>query len=109
MSQENIEALRRAAEASNRRDYDAFLEEFDPDVEWHGIFGVMFGGEATLLRGHEGLLEYLRDTDEAFDVRDVQWSGFRDLGDRIVVLGHVRGRGRESGIDFDSPYGALAK
>ena len=109
MSQENIEALRRAAEASNRRDYDAFLEEFDPDVEWHGIFGVMFGGEATLLRGHEGLLEYLRDTDEAFDVRDVQWSGFRDLGERIVVLGHVRGRGRESGIDFDSPYGALAK
>jgi uncharacterized protein len=108
MSQENVEALHRAAEASNRQDYQALLEEFDPDVEWHGVFGVMFGGEATVLRGHEGLLEYLRDTDEAFAGRDIQWSEFRDLGDRIVVLGHVRGRGRESGINLDSPYAALA-
>jgi uncharacterized protein len=109
MSQENIEALKRAAEANNRRDYEAFLEEFDPDVEWHGIFGVMFGREATVVKGHEGLLEYVRDLDEGFSVRDVQFSEFRDLGDRIVVLGHVRGRGRESGIEFDSPYGGLAE
>jgi ketosteroid isomerase-like protein len=109
MSQENIEALKRAAEANNRRDYEAFLEEFDLNVEWHGIFGVMFGREATVVRGHEGLLEYVRDLDEGFSVRDVQFSEFRDLGDRIVVLGHVRGRGRESGIEFDSPYGGLAE
>jgi ketosteroid isomerase-like protein len=109
MSQENIEALQRAAEANNRRDYDAFLEEFDPDVEWHGVIGVMFGGEATVGRGHEALLEYVRDLDEGFAVRDVQFSEFRDLGDRIVVLGHVRARGRESGIEFDSPYGGLAE
>jgi uncharacterized protein len=109
MSRENVEAVQRATEANNRRDYEAFLEEFDPDVEWHGIFGVMFGGEATVVRGHEGLLEYLRDLDEGFALRDVQWSEFRDLGDRIVALGHVRARGRESGIEFDSPYGGLAE
>jgi ketosteroid isomerase-like protein len=109
MSQENVEALQRAAEANNRQDYEAFLEEFDPDVEFHGIFGVMFGGEATVVRGHEGLLEYIQDLDEGFAVRDVQLSEFRDLGDRIVVLGHVRGQGRGSGIEFDSPYGGLAE
>jgi ketosteroid isomerase-like protein len=109
MSQENIEALKRAAEANNCGDYEALLEEFDPDIEWHGIFGVMFGGEATVVRGHQGLLGYVRDLDESFDVRDVQLSEFRDLGDRIVVLGHVRGRGRESGVEFDSPYGGLAE
>ena len=103
MSQENVEALKRAVEANNRRDYEAFLDEFDPDIEWHGIFGVMFGGEATVVRGHEGLLEYVQDRDEGFAVSDVQWSEFRDLGDRIVALGHVRGRGRESGIEFDYP------
>src|SRR5215203_5805245 len=65
MSQENIEALQRAAEANNRRDYEAILDEFDPDVEWHGIFGVMFGGEATVVRGREGLLGYVRDLDES--------------------------------------------
>jgi ketosteroid isomerase-like protein len=109
MSQKNIEALQRAAEANNRRDYEAFLEEFDPDVEWHGIFGVMFGGEATVVRGQQGLLEYVRDLDEGFAVRDVQWSEFRDLGDRIVVLGHVRARGRESEIELDSQYGGVAE
>jgi len=108
MSQENVEALRRAAEANNRHDYEALLDEFDPDVEWHGIFGVMFGGEATVVRGHEGLLGYLRDLDEGFAVRDVQWSEFRDLDDRIVALGHVRGLGRESGVTIDSPYAGVA-
>ena len=109
MSQENVEALQRAAEANNRRDYEAFLEEFDRDVEWHGIFGVMFGGEAKVFMGHKGLLEYVRDLDEGFSVRDVEFLEFRDLGDRIVVLGNVRGRGRESGVEFDSPYAGVAE
>ena len=69
----------------------------------------MFGLEATVVRGHEGLLGYVRDLDEGFSVRDVQFSDFRDLGDRIVALGHVLGRGRESGIEFDSPYGGLRR
>jgi ketosteroid isomerase-like protein len=109
MSQENVEAFKRAVEANNRNDYDALLAELDPDVEWHGVMGVMFGGEATVFRGHGGVLEYLRDIDEGFTVRDIQWSEFRDLGERIVVLGHARGRGRQSGIELDSQYGAVVE
>ena len=109
MSQENIQAFKRAVEANNGGDYEAFLQEFDPDVEFHGVMGVMFGGEASVYRGHAGVLEYLRDLDEAFTVRDVQWSEFRDLGERLVVLGFVRGRGRESEIELDSQYGAVAE
>ena len=109
MSQENVETFKRAIAANNSNDYDALLEEIDPDVEWHGVMGVMFGGEATVYRGHAGVLEYIRDIDEGFTVRDIQWSEFRDLGERVVVLGHVRGRGRESGIELDSQYGAVAE
>jgi ketosteroid isomerase-like protein len=109
MSQANVEAFKRAVEANNRSDYDALLAEFDPDVEWHGIMGVMFGGKATVFRGHAGVLEYLRDIDEGFTVRDIQLSEFRDLGERVVGLGHARGRGRESGIELDSQYGAVAE
>ena len=109
MSQENVEAFKRAVEANNRGDDDALLQELDPDVEWHGVMGVMFGGEATVFRGHAGVLAYLRDLDEGFTVRDIQWSEFRDLGERIVVLGHVRGKGRESGIELDAQYGAVAE
>src|SRR5437763_17172084 len=109
MSQQNVEALKRAVEANNRRDYEAFLDEFDPDIEWHGIFGVMFGGEATAVRGHEGLLEYVRDRDEGFAVSDGQWAELPDLGDPSVALGQFRGRGRERGAECGSAYAASAE
>ncbi len=109
MSQQNVEAFERAVEASNGSDYDALLAEFDPEVEWHGVMGVMFGGEAAVFRGHAGVLDYLRDIDEGFTVRDIHLAELRDLGERVVGLGHARGRGRESGIELDSPYGAVAE
>jgi hypothetical protein len=43
VSRANIEAFRRAIEAYNRRDVDAFLVEFDPAVEWRPLTQVMFG------------------------------------------------------------------
>jgi ketosteroid isomerase-like protein len=30
---------------------------------------------------------------------------FRDLGDRVVACGHIDARGRESGLELDSPKG----
>ena len=96
-------------EANNRGDYEALLAEIDPDVEWHAVFQVMFGGQATVCRGHDGVREYLRDLDEGFAVRDVEISEFRDLGSRIVAIGNVRGRGRVSGAELDSPISFVAE
>ena len=109
MSQENIEAFKRAVEANNRGDYEALLAEIDADVEWHVVFQVMFGGQATVCRGHDGVREYLWDLDEGFDVRHVEISEFRDLGKRIVAIGHVRGRGRVSSAELDSPISFVAE
>jgi ketosteroid isomerase-like protein len=108
MSQESMEAFKRVIEANNRRDYEAVLEECDPEIEWHAIFGMMFGGEATVVRGHEAALEHFRELDEGFAVRNVQCSEFRDLGERVVALGHVRAVGRESGVALDSPWAGVA-
>jgi ketosteroid isomerase-like protein len=108
MSRENVEAFERAVEANNRGDYEALLAEIDPDVEWHAVFQVMFGGQATVCRGHEGVREYLRDLDEGFDVRHIEISELRDVGKRIVV-GRVRGRGRISGAELDSPISFVAE
>ncbi|MGA9372723.1 MAG: nuclear transport factor 2 family protein [Solirubrobacterales bacterium] len=100
-----MEAFRRAVEANNRGDYDALLEEVDPGIEWRAVFQVKFGGQAITCRGHEGVREYLQDLDEGFSVRQVEISEVRDLGERIVATGHVRGRGRVSGAEIDSPIG----
>jgi ketosteroid isomerase-like protein len=61
MSQENVEIVRRVAEAFNRSDVAAMVEEHDPDVEWHPAMQTSLGGEATVYRGHEGLRAMMRD------------------------------------------------
>jgi ketosteroid isomerase-like protein len=103
MSQQNVEAFKRAVAAYNRRDIDAFLEAFDPQVEWHSLTQVMFGGEQSVYRGHRGIREGVREMDEALVELQVEYSEIRDLGERIVVIGRVSGRGRASGAETESP------
>jgi ketosteroid isomerase-like protein len=103
MSQENVEAFRRGVEAYNRREVDAFLEQFEPGVEWHPLTQVMFGEEATVYRGHEGIRQFMREVDEALAEVQIEQLEIRDLGERLVVSGRLRARGRASGAETVSP------
>jgi ketosteroid isomerase-like protein len=110
MSEEHVETFRRAIEAANRRDVEAFLENVDSEAEWpHPAFHVALGGEATVYRGHEGVCKVLQDVYELFDEVEVSISEIQDLGDRIVVTGGLRGRGAESGADVTTPWGAVVE
>ena len=109
MSQENVDAFERAVAAWNRHDVDGMLEEFHPDVEWHGVFQVMFGGDATVSKGHDAVREYVRDLDENFAERSLDYREIRDLDDRVLLIGRVQARGRVSGAEIDAPYGILAE
>src|SRR5688572_3853794 len=97
MSEENVETFQRAAEAFKRGDIEAILGELDPEVEWHPGMAAFLGGELTVYRGHEGYRELLRDLDEAFAEVDAEFSEIRDLGDRLLAIGHIRTRGKASG------------
>jgi hypothetical protein len=48
MSQENVEAFKRATEAWSRRDFAAALEEVDPAVEFHAALEELLGGEGMV-------------------------------------------------------------
>jgi ketosteroid isomerase-like protein len=109
MSQANVEAFMRAVEANNRRDVDAFLEELDPEVEWHPGLPALLGGEATVGRGHEGARALLRDVYEALAVFQLEISQVRELDDRIVAIGRMHARGRESGAETESPWNYLVR
>jgi ketosteroid isomerase-like protein len=65
MSRENVEQTKRAAEAYNRRDVEAMLEELDPEVEWHSALSILLSGKATVYRGHDGVREWFRELDDA--------------------------------------------
>src|ERR1700752_3201326 len=109
MSQENVEAFKRGIDAYNHRDVEANLAELDPEVVMHLALPAMFGGESTAFRGHSEYREFLRDLYEAFAEFQIEISEIRDLGERVVAIGHLLGRGKESGAKVESPIGYVAE
>jgi ketosteroid isomerase-like protein len=105
MSEENVEVFRRAIDAYNHGDVDAFLSGFDPAGEWHTLTQAVFGGESTVYRGHEGIREFVREVDDALADVQAECVEIRDLGERIVAVGQLRGRGRSSGAAAETPIG----
>ena len=102
MSQQNVEIVRRVADAYNRRDVGAMLGELHPEIEWQPWLQVQLGGGATVYRGHQGVREGIREREEAFSEIQAEPAEVRDLGERVVVIGHLRGRGKESGAITES-------
>lgn len=88
-------------------DYEALLEFFvttsTPEVELHSRFAGL-GGEAY--RGPEGMRQWLADITENFE-RFAPW--YDELraaeGDRIVALGGISFRARESGLVMSQRMG----
>ena len=107
MSEENVESFKRGTEAYNRRDVDALLKTLDPEVEWHSALLIPFGGAATVSRGHDGVRELLVEVDEALAEIHLDYSDVRDLGDRVVGIGHIRTRGKQSGAVTEMPFGTV--
>ena len=105
--QGNLELTRRYIDAYNRRDAAALVELSDPELEWRPAATRAF--EQTVYRGHEGIRQYITELDDTWEELVIEISEIRDLGDRIVLLGRVRGRGRSSGVEVDEPFGSYTE
>ena len=108
MSDENVETFKRGIDAYNRRDVEALVHELHPRAEWRPLLPVLLGGEAVLYKGHEGARQGIRELEEAFSELRAEPVEFHDLGERVVTIGQLHGRGRESGIETESPIAWLA-
>ena len=105
MSQENVEICRRVFELFSDHDpaaaVEAALEYADPE----GVLesAIIGSAEGTAYRGHGGLRQWAVAIEGAFDGLRTTPEEFRDLGgDRVLMLGRVSGRGRESGVALES-------
>jgi ketosteroid isomerase-like protein len=96
MSQENLEAARRAYDAFNRRDLDAVLALVDPEVD----FTTRFVERAESYHGHDGVRVWWEDLLRVFPDFKIEVVELSDLGD--VTIGAVRVRGR--GMGSDAPF-----
>jgi ketosteroid isomerase-like protein len=109
MTQENVELVLNVHEAFNRDDLQGFLSGWHVEAEYRSAIHQVVEGEAGAFRGHDGLRRWWRDLhdlneDLATDVLEV-----RDLGERIVVVFVVRGRGRSSGIALETPLAQVVR
>jgi ketosteroid isomerase-like protein len=108
MSQENVETVKRAVEAWNADDLDVFLAELAADVEWHPAIQPGLEGGATTYRGHDGAREIWRqDRGEAWERLTNRPQEFRDLGESVLVLGHIDLTARVTGIEFSQEVGEV--
>jgi ketosteroid isomerase-like protein len=101
MSQENVKAIRRGYEAWNGGDLDGVLRDLDPEIEWRPRLGAA-GVRATLYRGHEGVLAYKREVEEALGAIEVDVLSIEELGDHVLAHIRARGQGSASGVPVDA-------
>jgi ketosteroid isomerase-like protein len=97
MSDENVEVFRRGVASFNQRDEDAIDDLFTEDFEFIPYLAALV--ETTTYRGREGLRQYFEDAEAAWENFEVQVDEIRDLGDRAIAFGEIRGRGRGSGLE----------
>jgi ketosteroid isomerase-like protein len=108
MSQENVETVKRAFEAWEADDLDAFLAELHPEVEWHPSLEPALEGEATMYKGHEGARRaWAEYRGETFERLTPQVEEVRGLGESVLVLGRFVVAGRATHIEFDTEIGEV--
>jgi ketosteroid isomerase-like protein len=92
MSRENVEVVRAAIDAFNRRDLRAWDALFHPDVEidWSASRGL----EARVYRGREDAARFVR-TFETFEGVVFEPERFIDAGDSVVIPNTSRFMGRD--------------
>jgi ketosteroid isomerase-like protein len=108
MSEENVEIVQRALEAWNTDDLDAFLAGFDPEVEWHPSIEPALEGGKTTYRGLDGARNAWDDyRGGAWERLTIRVQEIRDLGESVLVLGHLDLTARTTGLEFHEEVGSL--
>ena len=101
MSQENVEIARRAFALFNVRDLSAFFDVFDSDLLYRNRTDEP---DARVYRGLEQYKGYVAGFLDTFDDLRFELHELVDLGDQVVVVTDLLGRGRESGADVRGVY-----
>jgi ketosteroid isomerase-like protein len=104
MSQENVEIVKRFVDAFNERERETFAAMTTPDFEWTTS---MMAVEGEVFWGREGIDTYFERMREVWDDFRGFAEDYRDLGDRVLSLGWLEGRGRASGVPVSTPLAIL--
>jgi ketosteroid isomerase-like protein len=98
MSQENLEIVKRAVAAVNRRDIEAVNLLMAPGCE---IIPLRAAVDSTAYRGADAAARWFAALDESWESVTAQMATFREGPGWVLALGRVQARGRSSGATLD--------
>jgi ketosteroid isomerase-like protein len=82
-------------------DVDGWIGWLAEDVELRSA--IVGGAEGNTYHGHDEVRRWAREVDEALNDLHLYADEFREVGDRVVAIGHVSARGGGSGLELDVP------
>jgi ketosteroid isomerase-like protein len=94
MSQENVDKARAFIDAYNRRDFDAAVESFDPEIDW--VLPAHQSSDSG--RGPDEVRRFWEGLDETFEELRLDPQEFVDDGDQVATRLRSNGRGKGSGV-----------
>ena len=97
MSDENVDKARDFIDAYNRRDFDAAVEAFDPEIEW--VLPERQSSDSC--RGPDEVKRFWEGLDETFDELRLEPQEYVDAGDRVATRLRHHGRGKRSGLEIN--------
>lgn len=106
MSAANVELVKAAVEAFNRRDVEWMSGHCASDFEWHPA--IAGGVTGKPYRGQDGLRTFSEELVEVWEEFRLEPEEVRDLGDHILVLAQVRAKGK-AGVVFEQSLDAVWK
>ena len=101
MRDEHIEAVRRIYAALTRWEVEDLVADVAHDIEWTLPAALPWGGTH---HGPDGVRSFARIFRDHVEGPWADPDDFLDAGDRVVVLGRLRGQARESGQEFEVDF-----
>jgi ketosteroid isomerase-like protein len=98
MSNENVENFSRGVEAWNRDDFDAWIDQFDPEVEWFALMEVF--------RGHAGARQAWESFKGDMQLK-IRFDEIHDLGESVLALGEIETVGQTTRLNFTDEIAQL--
>ena len=97
MSRENVDKTLDFLAAYNRRDFDAAVEFFDPQLEW--VLPPLQRADSCV--GPDEVKRFWEGLDETFEELRLEPQESVDAGDRVAIRLRYYTRGKGSGVEIE--------
>ena len=104
MSGDHIELARRALEYFNSGNRDALAAVTASNAE---IVPMRAALEGTVFSGENAFTDFWKAIDETWEYTYIDGEEILDCGEKVLIVGRLRGRTRSTEVEVDSPMGWL--